>query len=319
MRFRYVLIGILSMTTGTALATTFAVQRLDSDLNKQVQPFQPRTVVYLQKLPLKAITACWAWLGNRNLPASLREPTYRCYCNIFGCNVEEASEPLSNYNSLHEFFARSLKPGARVFQEHAVLNAPSDGTIVNCGRVVDDQIEQVKGMPWKLTHWLPYEEWNRYQNKHGNGTKSLFFLITYLAPGDYHNFHSPCDWHIQQYRYHTGTLLPVAPAIMKRVVGLLSLNESVTLLGEWRYGTMMMTAVGALNVGGIHLKLETTKVMDDTSRSITWPLNKGDQIGGFRFGSALLLVFLAPADFQFSVKTGDKVKCGDAIGCLSKN
>ncbi|EME32043.1 phosphatidylserine decarboxylase isoform 1 [Galdieria sulphuraria] len=210
MRFRHVLVATLSITTGTALATTVAVQRLDSDLNKRVQPFQPHTVQYLQKLPLKTITACWAWLGSRNLPTPLREPTYRCYCNIFGCNAEEASEPLSNYHNLHQFFARSLRPGARVFQEHAVLNAPSDGTVVNCGRVVDDQIEQVKGMPWKLTHLIPCGNGSPYQN-YGDDTKSLFFLITYLAPGDYHNFHSPCDWHIQQCRHHTGSLLPVAP------------------------------------------------------------------------------------------------------------
>lgn len=145
MRFRHGLAALLCITTGTAAATTFAVQRLDSDLNKQVQPFQPRTIHYLQKLPLKTITSCWAWLGNRNLPTSLREPTYRCYCNVFQCNVEEASEPLSNYENLHQFFARSLKPGARVFQQHAILNAPSDGTIVNCGIVADDQIEQVSG------------------------------------------------------------------------------------------------------------------------------------------------------------------------------
>jgi phosphatidylserine decarboxylase len=93
-------------------------------------------------LPLKTVTSCWTWLGNRNLPPALREPTYRGYCSVFGCNVEEASEPLSNYQNLQQFFARSLKPGARVFQQHATLNAPSDGTVVNCGKIVNEQVEQ---------------------------------------------------------------------------------------------------------------------------------------------------------------------------------
>jgi phosphatidylserine decarboxylase len=44
---------------------------------------------------------------------------------------------------------------------------------------------------------------------------------------------------------------------MKRVEGLLALNESVTLMGEWKYGILSMTAVGALNVGGIYLKRAT--------------------------------------------------------------
>lgn len=56
---------------------------------------------------------------------------------------------------------------------------------------------------------------------------------------------------------------------MKRVVGLLALNESVTLYGEWIYGTMIVTAVGALNVGGIYLKHPTTLSRDNTSKSIT--------------------------------------------------
>ncbi|KAK4524835.1 hypothetical protein GAYE_SCF06G2737 [Galdieria yellowstonensis] len=312
MRFRHAVWMTLSMATATALATTVAVQKLDSDLNKQVQPFQPWVVQCLQNLPLKTVTSCWTWLGNRNLPPALREPTYRGYCNVFGCNVEEASEPLSNYQNLHQFFARSLKPGARVFQQHATLNAPSDGTIVNCGKIVNEQVEQVKGMTWKVTQLIPAQDWKRY--KTGNN-ESLFFVITYLAPGDYHNFHSPCDWHIQQYRHRTGTLLPVAPALMKRVVGLLALNESVTLMGEWKYGILSMTAVGALNVGGIYLK-RATITNDEDEKTIDWQLGKGDEVGGFRFGSALLLVFSAPSDFQFSVNTGDKVLCGDAIGFL---
>lgn len=160
MRFRHAVWMTLSMATATALATTVAVQKLDSDLNKQVQPFQPWVVQCLQNLPLKTVTSCWTWLGNRNLPPALREPTYRAYCSVFGCNVEEArygilllcccdglillcSEPLSNYQNLQQFFARSLKPGARVFQQHATLNAPSDGTVVNCGKIVNEQVEQV--------------------------------------------------------------------------------------------------------------------------------------------------------------------------------
>jgi hypothetical protein len=143
MRFRHAVWMTLSMATATALATTVAVQKLDSDLNKQVQPFQPWVVQCLQNLPLKTVTSCWTWLGNRNLPPALREPTYRGYCSVFGCNVEEASEPLSNYQNLQQFFARSLKPGARVFQQHATLNAPSDGTVVNCGKIVNEQVEQV--------------------------------------------------------------------------------------------------------------------------------------------------------------------------------
>lgn len=83
-------------------------------------------------------------------------------------------------------------------------------------------------MPWKLAQLIPPEDWDRYKRDE-NGTKNLFFLITYLAPGDYHNFHSPCDWHIQRYRHHSGTLLPVAPVCIIMCDLHLSWNNSKTL------------------------------------------------------------------------------------------
>jgi phosphatidylserine decarboxylase len=40
-----------------------------------------------------------------------------------------------------------------------------------------------------------------HKPKPGN---SLFFAVIYLAPGDYHRFHSPADWVIQMRRHFAG-------------------------------------------------------------------------------------------------------------------
>lgn len=46
------------------------------------------------------------------------------------------------------------------------------------------------------------------------------------------------------------------------------------------------------------------------------PLRPGQEMGGFRLGSTVVLVFEAPPSFTFDVKVGQKVKVGERIGDL---
>lgn len=182
---------------------------------------------------------------------------------------------------------------------------------------------------------------------------SLFFTVIYLAPGDYHRFHSPTAWVVEKRRHFIGELFSVSPYIAKRLENLFVLNERVALLGRWKYGFFSMVPVGATNVGSIKINfdkdLRTNEKkwkgegdeQDNTKKgrrslppvgtyteavySLASPILRGQpleaaqEMGGFCLGSTIVLVFEAPSDFEFGVGAGEKVKVGQSLGDVRDN
>ncbi|KZT24361.1 phosphatidylserine decarboxylase [Neolentinus lepideus HHB14362 ss-1] len=161
----------------------------------------------------------------------------------------------------------------------------------------------------------------------------LFFAVVYLAPGDYHRFHSPAAWVVEKRRHFVGELYSVSPYMARRLENLFVLNERVALLGRWRYGFFSMVPVGATNVGSIKINFDTALRTNVRQRnrpppgtyteavySAASPLLNGqpltfaEEMGGFSLGSTIVLVFEAPTSFKFTVKEGEKVKVGQKLG-----
>ncbi|ODN83495.1 phosphatidylserine decarboxylase [Cryptococcus amylolentus CBS 6039] len=159
----------------------------------------------------------------------------------------------------------------------------------------------------------------------------LFFMVIYLAPGDYHRFHSPTSWVVERRRHFTGDLFSVSPYIANRMQDLFVLNERVALLGRWKHGFYSMVPVGATNVGSIRINFDqalrtNTRVLSHPPKTYAeatyssasvlkgQPLLAGEEMGGFRLGSTVVLVFEAPENWKFGVEAGEKVKVGQALG-----
>ncbi|KAF1942956.1 phosphatidylserine decarboxylase [Clathrospora elynae] len=165
---------------------------------------------------------------------------------------------------------------------------------------------------------------------------ALYYCVVYLAPGDYHRFHSPVSWVVESRRHFAGELYSVSPYLQRTMPGLFTLNERVVLLGKWRYGFFSYTPVGATNVGSIKInfdrELRTNSLTTDTAAdraaeeaaargepysgfaeaSYTsasrvlggHALKRGEEMGGFQLGSTIVLVFEAPKGRRPSLDEG---------------
>ncbi|KAJ3666274.1 hypothetical protein Zmor_001727 [Zophobas morio] len=285
-------------------------------------------------LPLRTVSRCWGWIADIQLPEFLRPFIYGLYANTFGVKLSEAlHEDLRYYPSLADFFARPLKNGIRAIDHASDLVSPCDGTILHFGTVHTNQVEQVKGVTYSLENFLGANTWLNNNNgsndyrvsllHHTHRENTLYQCVIYLAPGDYHRFHSPAEWKPTLRRHFHGQLLSVKPTIAKWLPGLFCLNERAVYLGTWKYGFFSYAAVGATNVGTVKVYCDKnlhTNHPKNTGRCKDFclgnnvELKKGDPFGEFRMGSTIVLVFEAPVGFQFTVLPGDHVKMGQSLG-----
>lgn len=196
----------------------------------------------------------------------------------------------------------------------------------------------------------PYSSW--FKESSSAAKNALYYVVIYLAPGDYHRFHSPVPWVVESRRHFAGELYSVSPYLQRNLPGLFTLNERIALLGRWRWGFFSLTPVGATNVGSIRInfdsELRTNSLLSDTAAGeaaasaarrgeeyhgfteATYEhasetlkghaLQKGEEMGGFRLGSTVVLVFEAPggdsdcAGWKWKIEKGQRVRMGEALG-----
>ncbi|KAK9974157.1 hypothetical protein ABG768_022264 [Culter alburnus] len=303
-------------------------------------------VTIYKSIPTRLLSRAWGRLNQVDLPNWLRKPIFRLYIWTFGVNMKEAAvEDLQHYRNLGEFFRRKLKPQVRpVCDSHCVIS-PADGKILHFGRVKNCEVEQVKGVTYSLETFLGPRTWaesltaNRNEDdpgtfqdalvtKEGN---ELFHCVVYLAPGDYHCFHSPTDWRVAHRRHFPGSLMSVNPGVARWIKELFCHNERVVLSGEWTHGFFSLTAVGATNVGSIRiyfdkeLRTNNPRYNKGTYNDFSYVTNnnqegvsmrKGEHLGEFNLGSTIVLLFEAPRDFTFNLQAGQKIRFGEPLGTM---
>jgi len=270
----------------------------------------------------------WGLVHSRPLPKTARIALYKFWAYLFKVNLYEMKDDLENYPTLRDFFTRPLKEGSRPIAQDGMAS-PVDGKVVVFGEVQGDRVEQVKGVTYPLSSFLGFDKACCFTRPN---TK-LYHCVLYLAPGDYHRFHSPTDWTIEKSTHFPGTLFPISPTFTRLIPNLFALNERIVLSGKHHEGFYSLTAVGAYNVGSISLHFDETVKTNNLARDFTChnlqyfsfngmgthsyekdyyagvPVSKGEEIGYFNLGSTIVLIFEAE-NFEFSVKPGDRIRMG---------
>ena len=262
----------------------------------------------------------WGRINECELPVWSRSAVLGGYSWIFGCNLEEAVQPdLKSYKNLGEFFRRRLKEEARVIDSDAkTLVSPCDGKILHFGEVDEDgRLAAVKGVKYPLKEFLGFTPKLRDERS------KLYHFVVYLAPGDYHGFHSPTEWDVISRNHFKGLLLSVSPKIVKSVPRLFNINERVVYTGSWKHGFFSLSAVGATNVGSVvvpsdkSLKTNCTdssQCILNSEKFCDIKFNRGEYFGEFNLGSTIVVIFEAPSDLvEFNMTDGDSVKMGKGI------
>lgn len=254
---------------------------------------------------------------NDQVPA-LKNRVVRWFIERYGVDMSEAvdADPAS-YATFNDFFTRALKPGMRPVDEAPdALTSPVDGAISQLGAIKDGRIFQAKGQSFNLTELLGGDEQRAKPFAGGE------FATIYLAPKDYHRIHMPLAGTLKEMAYVPGRLFSVNPVTAANVPNLFARNERVVTLFDTEWGPMAMVHVGAMIVGSVEttwagVVAPGTDGVSSVDYSADKPIrfDKGDEMGRFRLGSTVILLF--PKDvMQWSDELGPEsvLRMGQRIG-----
>lgn len=276
----------------------------------------------LRSFPLHTLSNWAGWASNLQIPVLLRRPLYRFYATIYGCKLNECA-PLADFPTFASFFARPLLPGLRVPDPDAPMLSPCDGRLLQVGTVSDitspeqHYFQPIKGVHYNLVDligpdasaqlvmgssiWHRFLAWSRQAIPQQQ--KQLHYATIYLAPGDYHRFHAPCDLRITRCIQVPGERAPVRPALLRTLLPeALRLNCRAIISGSGPTGPVCIVPIGSLNVGSISV------VAGEGAR-----IARGNELGSFAMGSTVVLLFTTDGPVKWAVHPGDCVQVGQPL------
>lgn len=240
----------------------------------------------------------------------------------YGVDLSEAQvDNPDDFATFNDFFCRELKTGLRpVAAESNAVTSPADGVVSEIGDIASDRILQAKNHDYSVAELVGGDA--ALASVFQNGK----FATIYLSPKDYHRVHMPLDGKLNTMLHVPGDLFSVNNVTTDHLPGLFARNERVICIFDSNIGQFAVVLIGAMIVGSIDtvwdgqitpIKKEIRRFDYTQSRSIK--LKKGEEMGRFKLGSTVVLLF-PPGKINWTdlTTTGSKVIMGQLIGSINR-
>jgi phosphatidylserine decarboxylase len=266
--------------------------------------------LFTNRIPRRLVTQFMGWFSRIKNPIvrDLSIGVWRLFANP---DLAEAEKP--RFDSLHDCFIRSLKPGARAWDpDPALLVSPCDAIVGASGTVDGVELIQAKGFPYTLNDLLDDPELVRLYR---DGT----YVTLRLTSSMYHRFHAPHDCRVEQVTYISGDTWNTNPIAIKRVERLFCKNERAVVRTRLDASGAVITLVPVASILVASIRMHFLDVLLHLKYSgpnviaCDAPFRKGDEMGWFELGSTI--VVFAPKGFALceNVKPGSVIQVGQPL------
>lgn len=188
------------------------------------------------------------------------------------------------YATFNDFFYRRLKSDARPNEgDSNIIVSPADCRCTAFGTVNDATEFWIKGRNFSVIKLFN----GHFQDIANDSNYSLG--IFRLAPQDYHRFHCPVKGRIRSIKHIDGEYYTVNPMAIRSKLDVYGENvRSIIVIDTEKFGTVVYACIGAMMVGSIVLSVEEGTEVD-----------RGDEIGYFKFGGSTILLLFDKTRFKF--------------------
>lgn len=266
-------------------------------------------------IPKQGLTSFAGLMANIKHPR-IKNRLIRNFIKKYHVNMSEALvEDPNAYACFNDFFTRHLKPSARPLANTAVIS-PVDGFVSEIGRIDSGKVLQAKKKFYSVKQLLAFDAKSDLF-EHG------IFATLYLSPKDYHRVHMPITGLLEKMIYVPGKLFSVQPTTARVIPHLFARNERLVVFFDTQIGPMAMVLVGATIVGGIGTSWHGDIRRGPKTTTYTYPqegdekisLAKGDEMGYFKLGSTVVLLFANSQNLSWNeqLHAGNKIVFGQGL------